>query len=65
MVTVISTLDNSPTDTCSSTFSVEVFDPCQLASINAFCDSVENLVAFAGYTTQSQSKYTFKDSVSL
>ena len=64
-VTVVSTLNNSPSITSQSLFYVIMIDPCHSTVISTTPTTVENLVQFAGYTTQSKSLYSFGDNVSL
>ncbi len=40
-------------------------DPCLTTSITTTPASIENLVAFVGYTVSSKIKYTFNDTVSI
>ncbi len=68
-MTIISTLDNYPYSppavASQSTFTLTVTDLCTTTSITIAPATIETLVAFAGYTTSSQSKYTFNDLVSI
>jgi len=64
-VTVLSTLNNSPSTIDQKTFKVTMVDPCLSTSLSSNPQAVENLVSFAGYTTKSQFRYSFNDSVSL
>jgi hypothetical protein len=71
-ISVTATLDSSnnypysaPTPPCQSTFTLTVLDPCTSTSITTVTASIENLVAFAGYTVASKVKYTFNDTVSV
>ncbi len=54
---VTATLDNypysAPTPPCLSTFTLTVINPCPTTSITTAPPSIENLVAFAGYTVTS------------
>jgi hypothetical protein len=65
---VTATLDSSnnypysaPTPPCQSSFTLNVIDTCLTTSITTVPASIENLVAFAGYTVSSKIKYTFND----
>ena len=49
---------------CQSTFTLTVVDPCLSTVILTLPSSVENFVAFAGYSVASKARYTFKDSIS-
>jgi hypothetical protein len=40
-------------------------NPCLTTSISTYPATIENLVAFAGYTVESKNKYTFNDAASL
>ena len=42
-----------------------MIDPCPTTSISTYPATIENLVAFAGYTVQSKNKYTFNDAASV
>ena len=64
-VTVTSTLNNYPSISCQSTFTVTMIDSCPTTSISAYPATIENLVTFAGYSVESKNQYTFYDSVSL
>ena len=74
-VTITSTLNNypySPPIASQSTFTLTVAeigtnvdDLCTTTSVTIAPAKIETLVAFAGYTTSSQSKYTFTDVVSI
>jgi hypothetical protein len=70
LVTVTSTLNNYPvyystTVSSESRFTLTVVDLCDKTSIEIAPATIDTLVAFAGYTTKSQSKYNFNDVVSL
>jgi hypothetical protein len=72
-ILVTATLDSTnnypysaPTPPCQSSFTLTVLDPpCTTTSITTAPASIENLVAFAGYTVSSKIKYTFNDTVSI
>jgi hypothetical protein len=68
-ISVSATLDNypygAPTPPCLSTFTLTIADPCTSTSITIAPASIENLIAFAGYTVVSKAKYTFNDAVSI
>jgi hypothetical protein len=71
-LSVTATLDSinnypysAPTPPCQSTFTLTVIDPCHTTSITTVPASIENLVAFAGYTVASKVKYTFNDTGSV
>jgi hypothetical protein len=71
-ISVTATLDSSnnypysaPTPPCQSTFTLTVVDPCDSTSITTVPASIENLVAFAGFTVSSKVKYTFNDTSSV
>ena len=54
-VTVTSTFTNDPSISCQSTFTVTMMDdPCLITSISTYPATIENLVAFAGYTVESK-----------
>ena len=40
-------------------------NPCLTTSIPPYAGTIENLVAFAGYTVQSKNNYTFNDAASV
>jgi len=40
-------------------------NPCRLSVISTAPTTVENLIAFAGYTVTSQAKYLYDDEVSI
>ena len=42
-----------------------MIDPCPTTSISTIPATIENLVAFAGYTVESKNKYTYNDAVSV
>ena len=52
-VTITSTLNNAPSSSCFSTFTLTVLFSCLTTSITTFPAAVENFVAFAGYTAKS------------
>ena len=49
----------------TATFTITILDPCLTTSITNTPSTVDNLVSFAGYPTQSQNTYTFNDLASL
>ena len=53
-VTVTSTITNYPSISCQSFFTVTAIDPCLTTTILPYAGSIENLVAFAGYTVKSK-----------
>ena len=70
LVTVKSTLNNYPAYystivSSESRFTLTVIDLCERTSIAIAPATIDTVVAFAGYTTTSQSKYNFNDVVSL
>ena len=42
-----------------------MIDPCPTTSISTYPNTIENLVAFAGYTVESKNQYTFNDAASI
>ncbi len=54
-VTLTSTITNLPSISCQSTFTVTMMvDPCLTTSIAPHPATIENFVAFAGYTVKSK-----------
>ena len=71
-LSVTATLDSinnypysAPTPPCQSTFTLTVVDPCTSTIITTAPASIEDLVAFAGYTVASKVTYTFNDTSSV
>jgi hypothetical protein len=49
----------------TATATYTMIDPCPTTSISTYPATIENLVAFAGYTVESKNNYTFNDAVSV
>jgi hypothetical protein len=60
----VSLVSNSAISQTAS-FAITIYHLCTTTSITTAPTSIENLVAFAGYTIASKVKYTFNDSVSI
>ncbi len=64
--TVTVKLASYPSPTVSVTFTITIIDdPCISTVISTVPASIENLVAFAGYTVSSKLKYPFNDTGSI